>query len=228
MVLPTTGAISFSDVVREFGRSDNLRLSDYYRGGARVPDIPANNNIPRSGAIALSNYRGGQGLIRETLTGNRANLDVRSMFQAVHWSSVIPKELVIRSGVSVYSQDPSRPALTIPHGFTGTLKIIIQGGVYGASGTAGGGAGGTAIDANQDFTLIVEAGAQIFAGGGGGGNGGRGANGHGGSYTYAACSHGPRTTDAGSCGCGDRYCAGHCSVGRQCIRGNCRLGYESN
>jgi hypothetical protein len=35
-------------------------MSDYYRGGAYVPDIAANSGVPTSGTIALSDFYGAQ------------------------------------------------------------------------------------------------------------------------------------------------------------------------
>tara|TARA_R110001599_G_scaffold223853_1_gene422999 strand:- start:43 stop:573 length:531 start_codon:yes stop_codon:yes gene_type:complete len=48
-----------ADIVDEFGGSAPYSLTDYYRGGSLVPNGPdANNNIPTSGAISLTNFLG--------------------------------------------------------------------------------------------------------------------------------------------------------------------------
>lgn len=58
MPLPATGQISFNDLKNEFLDSDPIKISDYYRGGSLVPNIPPNLNIPTSGEIKLSNFYG--------------------------------------------------------------------------------------------------------------------------------------------------------------------------
>lgn len=56
--LQSTGPISLQDVYTEFGGTTPIQLSAYYRGGALVPDTPANSAIPTSGAIKLSDFYG--------------------------------------------------------------------------------------------------------------------------------------------------------------------------
>lgn len=63
MALQTTGAISFSQIQAEFGGSNPISLSEYYRGGANVANDPfvyqgIDSDIPASGAIRLGNFRG--------------------------------------------------------------------------------------------------------------------------------------------------------------------------
>lgn len=58
MALPLNGPISLSMIQAEFGGSSPVRLSDYYRVGMYVPDIPANANVPTSGPISMSNFYG--------------------------------------------------------------------------------------------------------------------------------------------------------------------------
>lgn len=56
MALPAEGAISLSQIASEFGDSTPNSLSEFYRGGGKVPNITTNNNVPTSGAISLSNF----------------------------------------------------------------------------------------------------------------------------------------------------------------------------
>ena len=59
MTLPASGPISLNDLALEFGYfGADQRLGDYYRGGARVPNIAANAAVPTSGVISLSNFYG--------------------------------------------------------------------------------------------------------------------------------------------------------------------------
>lgn len=56
MALQGSGAISFSQIQTEFGGSNPVAMSEYYRNGAYTG---ANNtSVPTSGAIAMSNFYG--------------------------------------------------------------------------------------------------------------------------------------------------------------------------
>ena len=56
MVLQASGLISLSNIKSEFNGIDPVELSDYYRGGIYVPNLPLNANVPTSGAINLQNF----------------------------------------------------------------------------------------------------------------------------------------------------------------------------
>lgn len=58
MALPGSGTIKLSDLITEFG--GGTKLSDFYRGGAYVPNITANNGVPTSGDISLTDFYGAQ------------------------------------------------------------------------------------------------------------------------------------------------------------------------
>lgn len=57
MAVPSSN-IDFSDLQTEFGGSSPISLTEYYRGGAYVPNITANAAVPTSGAISLSQFAG--------------------------------------------------------------------------------------------------------------------------------------------------------------------------
>lgn len=61
MALPTT-SLSFSALQAEFGGSNPISLSEYYRGGPYVPSgtTSAYGTIPTSGQISLGVFRGTQ------------------------------------------------------------------------------------------------------------------------------------------------------------------------
>lgn len=75
MAIQSSGTITFTDLVTEFGGTTPHALSEYYRGGALVPDITANANVPTSGAIKLSDFYGAE-----------ASVDVTP--DAVNWTDV--------------------------------------------------------------------------------------------------------------------------------------------
>jgi hypothetical protein len=55
MPLPASGAISFDNLQTEFGNTNPIPISDYYRG-ALVPNISVNSSVPTSGTISMSNF----------------------------------------------------------------------------------------------------------------------------------------------------------------------------
>jgi hypothetical protein len=57
MAVPT-GTVTLADIQQEFGGTEPISLSEYYRGGAYVPDGAGTALIPTSGPISLSNFRG--------------------------------------------------------------------------------------------------------------------------------------------------------------------------
>lgn len=61
MALPTT-SLSFSALQTEFGGSNPISLSEYYRGGAYVPSGTTSSygTIPTSGSISMGVFRGTQ------------------------------------------------------------------------------------------------------------------------------------------------------------------------
>jgi len=58
MSIPNSGPISFSALQTEFGGTNPISLSEYYRNGGLVPDSAVNAGIPTSGAISLEQFRG--------------------------------------------------------------------------------------------------------------------------------------------------------------------------
>lgn len=61
MALQASGAISIGDLATEFGDSAPNSMSEFYSGGSLVANNAVNVNVPSSGAVSLSNYRGSAG-----------------------------------------------------------------------------------------------------------------------------------------------------------------------
>ena len=58
MTLPNSGSLAFSQIQSEFGGSNPISLSEYYRGGSLVPNHGNTSNIPTSGQISVSQFYG--------------------------------------------------------------------------------------------------------------------------------------------------------------------------
>jgi len=76
MPLPSSGPISLSDIQAEFGGTNPISLSEYYKGGAYVLTTDYAPNVPTSGTISLSNFYGARRttLITQTFTSVGDNL----------------------------------------------------------------------------------------------------------------------------------------------------------
>ena len=76
MALQSSGQISIVDIVNEFGGAAPHNLTEYYRGGAYVPDGPAGNaSIPTSGQITLKDFYGAASGIVVTVTEGTATAE---------------------------------------------------------------------------------------------------------------------------------------------------------
>lgn len=58
MALPASGVMTLAMIQAEFGGANPISLSEYYKGGAYVTASDVAPNVPTSGAISLSNFRG--------------------------------------------------------------------------------------------------------------------------------------------------------------------------
>jgi hypothetical protein len=58
MTLPNSGPVSLASIQTEFGGSNPISLSEYYRGGSLVPNHGNTSNIPTSGTISVNNFYG--------------------------------------------------------------------------------------------------------------------------------------------------------------------------
>ena len=241
MAIQSSGAISNQDLADEFGGSTPHALSEYYRNGGLVPGN--NTNVPESGTIALDDFYGAVNEIVHTQSSSTTNMQLSSTFGS-NWGSSVPKRLIINSGVTVGATGSY--ALRINGSMGGSLVIQNYGSIQGQGGSANGGDGGNAIQADQtsNVTIINESGGQIYAGGGGGGKGGsggtggRGGNGgQGGGGQYTTTQHLGTGWDGGvncndSCVSnafgGGAYCQGHQNSCNQCTSGNCNYDGSSD
>lgn len=73
MALPSSGAISLSAIASEFGDSTPNSISEFYRGGSLVPNTSINTNVPTSGQISFSQFRGAADQLWSTTITNGYN-----------------------------------------------------------------------------------------------------------------------------------------------------------
>jgi hypothetical protein len=59
--IPTSGAMRWVDVQNSFGGSNPIGINEYYRNSTYVPSSNINNNIPTSGQIEATDFRGADG-----------------------------------------------------------------------------------------------------------------------------------------------------------------------
>lgn len=134
MALPSSGKMSLSMIAAEFGGSPPHKLSEYYRGGAYVPNITANNNIPTSGPIAFSDFYGATNYVamsNASLTRSSSTKEATSTGNTTLTSDAV--SATVSGGQAPYSYSWERvsgTALTVnSQGSSGTTFARTAGGV---------------------------------------------------------------------------------------------------
>ena len=69
--LQSSGAITLAQVQSEFGGSNPISMSEYYRGGSYVPSHGGTTGIPSSGQISMSQFYGKQDETRSLHIGKQ-------------------------------------------------------------------------------------------------------------------------------------------------------------
>lgn len=102
MALPSSGTLKISDIAAEFGGSAPHALSEYYRGGGRVPDVSQNNGVPTSGAISISDFYGATNYVPLSILGSTTWTTTNTSSTTSSTSVSIPagtKSVVIMGGI---------------------------------------------------------------------------------------------------------------------------------
>ena len=176
MALPDSGVLSLDDIQTEFGGTNPISMSEYYRGGSFVTDN--NTSVPTSGEISFSDFYGGVNQFTLTISSNTENADVRSLAVTAGWNESSPLIANINSNVYCWSDSTSSAGLIISGAFANGLTvnnsgyIMGKGGIGGVgAGTGAGGNGGTGLSvlSSSSITIVNNSGAYIAGGGGGGG-----------------------------------------------------------
>lgn len=177
MALQTSGAIALSNIQSEFGGSNPISLSEYYRSGAYVPT--GATGIPTSGAISLSDFYGASNQYAFSITSDTQDADIRALAIASGWDGQVPLVANVNSGITLYSSSTSTGGAVVSGSFPAGLTIVNSGNITGRGGGAQA-AGGPALQITTSDTVKVTNNSGAFiAGGGGGGGGSQGGGGAG-------------------------------------------------
>lgn len=173
MALPSSGSISLSQIQAEFGGSNPISLSEYYRSGAYV--TPNNTGVPTGGVISLSNFYGAVKQFAFTISSSYSSTqDLRSLALAAGWNAASPVVATIASGVIISSNTTASAALNISGSFPAGLTLVNNGTIVGMGGNgayadSAGYAGGPALAVSTAVSITNNG---TLAGGGGGGGAG--------------------------------------------------------
>lgn len=189
MSLPSSGPLSFSQIQSQFGGSNPISLSEYYRGGSYVTNAPVNNEIPTSGENSLDKFYNSSGrvAIAITISADTTDYDAYANRTNSYIPGVSDLTYTINNDVKVGATSNSNIAFLVNSSFlsTDTITIVNNGRITGAGGSGGrgsdqrtggvgavaGGSGGTALSVARAVTVTNNG---TIAGGGGGGGGGGG------------------------------------------------------
>ena len=181
--LQASGAISLQDIEEQYNPGTNLPsrgLSEFYLGGSLVRANAGNNSstnmsagVPTSGTISLNDFYSKERAFKKTFSDGDTNQSADTIF-GDDFEVDYPKQLVIGSGHTIGSTNPSNAALTIETNGVGSITVTNEGSIEGAGGTANGGTGGNALQVDGSVAVTLVNNGTIKSGGGGGGNGGAG------------------------------------------------------
>ena len=130
MALPGSGVLTLADIQTEFGGTNPISLSEYYRGGGLVPDSGLNAAIPTSGVISVTDFYG---------SANSITLDF------VRRAQYTPSASTTISNVAIGAANPNRMVILQSNVVNRSHNVVQQvnactiGGVtatiFGTSGT---------------------------------------------------------------------------------------------
>jgi hypothetical protein len=178
MALPSSGAISLSQVSVELGASGTSTRS--------LNDTTTRNLFGvASGTISMSQGYGKSNQFAFTITSTQTNANLRTLAVNAGWNQSSKVVATINSGVRFTSNSTGTPALTINGSFPGGVELVNNGVIVGRAGNGGkggncvssttyvgspGAAGGTSVAVST--AVSIRNNGTIAGGGGGGGGGG--------------------------------------------------------
>lgn len=181
MTLNASGPISLAGIIP--GQSIELEL-----GGSGSTTISLLDTAVRtlagvpSGPITMpTNFYGksNNANVVVPVSSNQVNMNLRTYALANGWNGTSAFQLLVNSGVYIYSTSTAIPAITIDGSWPNGVSIDNSGYIIGQGGLGGvgrynggtpvsGNAGGTAISLGVNATITNNTGAFIAGGGGGG------------------------------------------------------------
>ena len=172
MALPANGAISLANVNTELGAASNTTRS--------LNDAAVRSLFGKaSGVISMSDGYGKSSQWKGTISTHQSQMNLASWALANGWDGATPAQITVNSGVYIYSDNNTIPAMTMGS-FPGGLTLIVNGYIMGKGGDGGAvytsdtavvtyapTAGGPALSLSGPITIDATVG--YIAGGGGGG-----------------------------------------------------------
>jgi len=128
MALPSSGVLTLDDIQTEFGGTNPIGLSEYYRGGGLVPDTAGNAGIPTSGVISVTDFYGAA----NTIALNFATHGTGTNGASISIGTARSTRMVHLSG---YTTNATFPTSVSIGGVTAT--VLIRGGAFTSNGQLG-------------------------------------------------------------------------------------------
>jgi len=166
--LPSSGAISLSDIRAEFvGGSSSISLQDLLKGSAGGNSIvrakASNNagtdlapNVPSSGAITLSNFYGAERAFAYVYSSSANNQSANSDVFGDDYTGDYKKRITVNNSVTISTTGLLNTALDYPSNAGGELELI-NNGTINANGSKG-------VDNNSSLTITLTGNGTFTAG----------------------------------------------------------------
>jgi hypothetical protein len=183
-LIPFYDPLSFQDIASIFTQPiTTITINRYYRGGTIVSDNLANQQVPKTGPLSVSDFYGdarGRIFVNLVITSNTFNFDVYANRTNAYVPGLTDISVQVNPGVYVGSNVAGSPAMSVPSSFSvgDTVSITNNGFIYGRGGQGGdgiflpgqpGAIGDTGLFVNSPATVFNYG--EISGGGGGGGGG---------------------------------------------------------
>lgn len=140
-MLQANGQISLSQIGSEFGDSPPYSMSEYFGVDAGVPS--SGNPINLAAFFSKGNA------FAVSITSNQLQLNLRTWLLANGWDGNRLVKVTIESGIYIWSDNTSVPALDMGGTYPNGLTIINKGFIIGKGGN--GGSVKTLSDGNQSY-----------------------------------------------------------------------------
>ena len=154
--------LKLSEIQTEFGGSNPISMSEYYKGGANVPNgaTAPNGPIPTSGALAMGVFRGSANVTFTNATGGSITTSGNYKIHTFNNSGQFGVQALGTNSTFEY--------------------VLVAGGGGGGDAGPEGGAGGAAgvIDGSQTLNSATNYSVNIGSGGNGNGSDGAGSDGN--------------------------------------------------